>query len=327
VPPLPPPDATLPRRTASADPAAPLPEATLAGAKRERLPVPDPAPAEPGAAAPVWTVDGRALTTADLGDFVLRYSPDLAAEALDRLLDEAVVALEAAREEVTVPGAVVAARTDAWIADRKNEVRVQFGAATDFETHLRERWGRDLASYRADAERIVRAVCLRDRLVRLDQLRLDGVEVRVLVLATEEAATAAAGMLRGGADMTLYAERNGLRRPASPAPVARGDVPEKDAPERLFAASAGDVLDPVPFEAPGRGTHWQVYKVTRAWRGDAAPWTALAAKVEASIAASPVTGEEVVRWRRRAFARHRLVPEGATKGWLQDGAGPSIEAR
>jgi hypothetical protein len=294
-----------------------------APARAEILPVPDPPPAPSGEGAEIWSVDGRPVTTSDLGDFVLRYSPDRAAEALDQLLDEAVIHLEAAREGVAVTDAVVAGRTDAWIEARRREARVQFGASTDFEKLLRDRYGRDLASYRADAERIVRAACLRDRLVRLDQLREDGVEVRVLVLASQDAAIDAARSLRAGADMTVLAERAGLRRPSAPAPSARGEIPEKDVEAALFAASAGDVLDPVPFDVAGKGRFWQVFKVVRAWKGGAEPWTALAPRVEASLAASPVTDDEYVRWRRRAFARHTVVSRDAAKGLVPEPGGRS----
>jgi len=288
-----------------------------APARAELLPVPDPPSARPGTVSEIWSVDGRAVTTSDLGDFVLRYSPDRAAEALDQLLDEAVIHLEAAREGIMVEGAVVASRTDAWIDARRREARVQFGASTDFEKLLADRYGRDLASYRADAERIVRAACLRDRLVRLDQLREDGVEVRVIVLPTETDAAAAVKSLRDGADMTLYAERQGLRRPATPAPAARGEIPEKAVEAALFAASAGDVLDPIAFDVAGKGTFWQVFKVVRAWKASAEPWTALAPGVEASLAGSPVTDDEYVRWRRRAFARHTFVAGDAAKGLVR----------
>jgi hypothetical protein len=304
---------------ARALPASPLASRPPAG----NLPVPDPPPARAGADAEIWSVDGRAVTTSDLGDFVLRYSPDRAAEALDQLLDEAVIRAEAARERVSVADAVVAARTDAWIDDRRREARVQYGATTDFEKLLRERYGRDLASYRADAERIVGALCLRDRLVRVDQFREDGVEVRVLVLPAKADADAAAKSLRDGADMTLFAERAGLRRPATPAPAARGEIPEKEVEARLFAAAAGDVLDPVPFDVAGKGTFWQVFKVTRAWRGSSEPWTALAARVEESLAGAPVTDDEYLRWRRRAFARHRIETRDAAKALVRAPGGPS----
>jgi len=143
------------------------------------------------------------------------------------------------------------------------------------------------------------------------------------VLPAQADATVAAKSLRDGAGMTLYAERAGLRRPAAPMPVARGEIPEKDVEARLFAASAGDVLDPTPFDVAGKGTFWQVFKVTRAWRGCAEPWPALRTRVEASLAGSPVGDDEYLRWRRRAFARHDILARDAAKGFIRAPGGPS----
>ena len=283
-----------------------------------RLPLPTSASASDAA---IWRVDGRAITKADLGDFVLRYVPDRAKVALDQLLDEAVIDAEAAREGVTVSAATVRAATDAYMDDRRREARVQYGATTDFEAFLLERYGRNVASYRADAERLVRVLSLRDRLVRLDQLREDGVEVRVMVLPSAEAAGASVTSLRAGADMTLCAERAGARRPASPPPVFRGEIPEKELEAALFAAAPGDVLDPVPFDAAGTGRFWQVFKVTRAWRADPREFVVLRAPVEESILAVPVSEDEYVRWRRRAFSRHRVEAPGAMKGSIPTSGG------
>lgn len=296
-----------PRDDVSHSGTLPAPEVPLAADAAVPLPV-------PAADAVLFRVDGRELTTADLGDFVLRFLPDSAAAALDQLRDEAVVLGEAARESVTVPDADVARGVDAYVEEKRRSARVQFGASTDFEKLLRERWGRDLAQFRADAARPVRTALLRDRLVRLDQLREDGVEVRVLVLPSEEAAREAALRLREGADMTRYADTAGLRRPAAPAPYSRGEIPEKDLESRLYAASPGDVLDPVPFTAPDGVVAWQVFRVTRSWRGSAEPWESVAPRVLGSLSADAVTEAELGRWRARAYARHRLAAADPAKG-------------
>jgi hypothetical protein len=237
---------------------------------------------------------------------VLRYLPERANEAAQQLLDEAVIESETQREAVSVADAAVDARTDAWLEDRRRRARIEFGAGTDFEQLVRERYGRDFAAWRADTRRLVRVLLLRDRLVRLDQAREDGVDFRVLVLADEPSARAAVKALSEGADMTLYAQRLSLAKPAAPAPSARGEIPEKDLEERLFAAKDGDVLGPVPFETPEKRTAYQVFKVVRVWKADASPWSALASSIERSLETVAVSDEEVVRWRRRAFARHEV---------------------
>ncbi len=287
---------------------------------------PAPRPALPAAAArdeALYRVDGRAVTKADVGDFVLRYFPDRAQEALDQLLDEALFGADASREGVTVPEALVRERTDAYVEERRRETRLQYGSGADFDTLVRERYGRTLPEFRADAERLVRTLLLRDRVVRLAELREDGVEVRVLVLPTDEAARDAATSLRDGADMTLLAERNGLRAPAAPPPFARGDVPDAALEARLFAAAPGDVLDPVAFDAPPARKDgeprrwWQVFRVVRRWTARAEPWASIGPEVEASLRDAPVTAEEYLRWRRRALTRHEVEVRDAAKGFVR----------
>jgi hypothetical protein len=308
-----------PRAAPPADPRA-VPAAPFVAKRSETRPVPLPAPRSPGA-EDVFRVDGRSISKSDLGDFVLRYLPDRAQDALSQLVDEALIEAEAARETMPVAERDVEERTAAYVEERRKDARIQYGPSTDLETLMKERYGRDLASLRADAARLVRTLILRDRLVRLDELREDGVEIRVLVLASRTDAEDAVRSLRDGADMTLYAERAGLRRPAAPAPASRGEIPEKELEAKLFAASAGDVLDPVPFDAPGKGTFWQVFKVVRAWKATAAPWDAVSAPVLASLAATPVTEDEYRRWQRRALARHKVEVLDAGKGFVRTGAG------
>jgi hypothetical protein len=117
--------------------------------------------------------------------------------------------------------------------------------------------------------------------------------------------------------MTLLSDRAGVRRPAAPAPAARGEIPEKELEAKLFSAAAGDVLDPVPFEAPGKGTFWQVFKVVRAWRGTGGPWDTVEARVEDSLRTSPVSEDEYRRWRRRAYSRHAVETRDAAKGFVR----------
>ena len=155
-------------------PAAPLAR-TDSAAARARLPGSDAAADEP-----LYRVGDRRITKSDLGDFVLRYFPEKAADALTQLVDEALVAAEAEREGIAVDDALVGERADAYLEERRREVRIQFGPDADLETILEKRLGRDLAGYRRDAERLARTGLLLDRLVRVAQLREDRVRIRVL---------------------------------------------------------------------------------------------------------------------------------------------------
>ncbi len=281
-----------------------------------------PAP-ERGADAVLYVVDGRGITNADLGDFILRYFPDRARDALGQLVDEALVTAEAGREGVDVAAGEVRARADAYIEERRRDVRIQYGPDAVLEQLLAERFGRDFESFRRDAERLARVALLRDRLVRLDQIREARVEVRALVFPDRAAADAGLARLRDGADMTLLAERLGLRAPAAPAPLARSDVRPAERAEELFAAAPGDLLGPTPFEAPDGRTCWEVVKVVAAWPGDGAPWPELRERVEAELRRRAVGVPEYLAWRGRAIERAAVEVRRGGRGlvpWLGEDA-------
>ncbi|MCE9634161.1 MAG: hypothetical protein K8T90_00520 [Planctomycetes bacterium] len=253
------------------------------------------------------------MTTADLGDFVLRWQPDVASVAVRRLTLAAMVDAEASREGAEIaPGAVEAA-AGAALGERVRRLRIEHGSGADIDELLRSTYGRTLDGLRDDFRRAVRTDLLRERLARLDGLRRDGVELRVVVAPDERTARAIASQWRDGADAALFVARLGLRPPAAPPPVAIEDIPERPLRERLASAPSGSVLDPVPFEAedperPGDvTTWWQVFKVIRAWKASSDPWSVVAAQVEASIRESPPSDEETAAWEQRAARRLRLA--------------------
>jgi len=263
-------------------------------------------------------IGGRTVTAADVGEHVLRHDPEAALRAIEVLAEAAVVEEEAALEGVSVPEAAAEAATDRAMEERRRSIRLDHGAGVDPDAVLVERYGRTPAAVREDLRAAVRTRMLRDRLVRLSQVRADGVEIRVIVFPDEASAAAAARQVRGGADPTLLARKLGLRAPAAPPPLTREDVPEPAVRESLFGAASGAVLDPMPFDAedparPGETRRaWQVFKVVRSWRGSEAPWAEIAAEVEASLAAAPVREAEVRRWRARAEAR--IAAAAAARG-------------
>lgn len=264
----------------------------------------------------LYRVAGRDITTAHLGDFVLRYFPPRANDALTQLVDEALVAVEADREGVTVPDELVEARTSAYLDEKRREVRIQYGRDATLEDMVLGQFGRDFATYRADATRLARTSVLLDRLVRLSQLREDRAEVRVLVFPTEALAAEGVERLRAGADMANLAQRRGLAPPQAPPPLGREEVGDEALRDRLFSASPGEVLDPFPFTGPPRGggeprTWWQVFKVVDRWDGSAAPWAELAGRVEELLArAGPASPREYVQWKARALSRHPVEYRG-----------------
>jgi len=271
----------------------------------------------------LYRVGTREITKADLGDFVVRYLPDKAGDALTQLVDQALVLAEAEREGVGVSDEAVRERAAAYLDERRREMRIQYGPDADLERILQERLGRDLDTYRADAARLARVALLMDRLVRLAQLREDGVLLRIVVFPTEERALAALARLETGADMTLLARAERLRPPATPPPLAREDVADEVLRRKLFAARPGDYIAPVPFTAPDGGrTFFQVLRVTRRWEGSAAPYAELRDRIEQDLArrgggkVAPTGPREYLQWKRRALRRHPVEVLDHERGFV-----------
>jgi hypothetical protein len=260
------------------------------------------------------------VTTADRGDYVLRFHPGVVGPALERLARTAIVESEAAREGVSVDATVVEAAASRAVDDRLRRLRLEFGAGADPAESLRRTTGRTVAELRDDLVRAIRTDLLRERLARLDALRRDGIELRVLVAADERTALAVAAQWRDGADAGLLATRLGLRPPEAPAAVHPSDVPDPALRARMEAAAPGTVLDPVAFEsdehesAEGR-TGWQVFKVVRTWKGTAEPWAALAPRVEAWLREAPPAEDELAAWEARAARRAGLASWDRLKGF------------
>lgn len=311
-----------PDETAAEDAPAddvPLPDAYRPdeGAWRPRLPT----PSERGAAAtPLVQVGSRTLTTADLGDYLLRYLPDQAESSLSQLMEEALVEQEARAEGITADPAAVQRMAVDYVEGNRRAAQVEYGPDVSFEELLRERYGRDLVQYTADARRLARSAYLRDRLVRLDQLRRPGVLVRALLVRDETRAVDVARRVAAGADMTALASRAGLRPPLFPPPVDPAAGPLY---ERLSVAAPGEVVGPLAFDGVEDGAprrFWQIVKILSVWEASEQPWGTLREQIEApdgSLRLGPVRPSETKLWRARAVERHgvrRLTPEPPPTG-------------
>lgn len=316
-PPAPEPDAPAPPR--SGVPAV-LPAPPIASVVHPVAAPVAPVPRAPGASGEIVRVAGRVVTTADLGDFVLRWHPDVASAAVARLTRIALVESEAAREGVSVSPETVEAATSRAFDVRMRRLRAEYGG--DPADVLLRTTGRTPDDLRADLRAAVRTDLLRERLARLEALRRDGADLRVLVAPDERTAATAADQWKAGADASLLARRLGLADPVAPPPVALDDVPDAALRARLAVAPEGAVLDPEPFDGPDPSKPgavvraWQVLKVVRVWRGSAAPWSELGPRVEAWLASAPPTEAETDAWDARALGRNPAVrvsgPGGAT---------------
>jgi hypothetical protein len=95
--------------------------------------------------------------------------------------------------------------------------------------------------------------------------------------------------------------------------VARGDRPVPAIEQALFAAAPGSLVGPLEVATPA-GTEVHLYKVIArdaAWTGDPA---SLSTRLEADLAAAPVTAAEVERWSVRVRREHGVrwfAPDGS----------------
>jgi len=305
----------------------PLDEAP-ARSPRERVPLPpiaDPGelpaatglPSPSGLGATLYVIGDREISAAALGDFILRYFPDRVRDPLGQLVDEALVEIEVARQGVSIAPELVAERANAHIEARRKEVRVEYGADASLEDLLASSFGRSIEEFQQDAQRLARIALLRDRLVRLDQLRVDRVEVRALTFADQKAAESAATRLATGADMTLLARRLGLRPPVAPPPFARDEITPPERAEQVFAAQPGEVLEPRAFTGSDGRTWYEVIKVVAKTQARTEPWERLRDEIAADVVARPVGVPEYLAWRRRTIRRAGVEIRRAGRGLVQ----------
>jgi hypothetical protein len=249
------------------------------------------------------TGPGGPVRASDVARFLFRFAPDRALEALNQVLDESVLEIEAARHGVSVPPEVLTARVEQEVRSRESEIRVQFGPKWSLEEYLRDRFGFGVEAYRVDLLRLVRLQELRDRIVRWDALREDRIRIRVLVVADEEAARSAADRLAKGADFTALARQISLVPPDDLPSYPRDGIHPPELAEELFALPAGGVSRPVRVARDGREV-FEVFKVVDVRAGRDIAWAEAAEEVERELRSRPVAAAEYLQWARRARERH-----------------------
>ncbi len=280
----------------------PLPSVTAAApARAGGLPSPG-----NGADDTLYVIGGRSIGESDLGRFMLRYFPDHAREALIQLVDVVLVEAEAARLGVTADERLVREKTSAYVEERARQTREQYGEDARLSDLLEEKYGRDLARFTRDAERLARVAVLRDVLVRYDQAATPRATLRVLVAPDEAAAADLADRLRRGADPVLLARSIGMEEPVSPPPLARDEIRPDTLGAAVFGASPGEVIGPFPFTAEDGTTWFQVVRVVARTDGSGAGYPTLAEAVGRDIASRPVGVDEYLAWRQRALARRSV---------------------
>jgi hypothetical protein len=296
--------------------------ATLAGCRGADARPPGRAPSasegEDAAAAPVAAVGEAKITKGDLADFFYARFREQWFEAVDEMVDERVLAAERDRWGLAVPDAALDAAVEAEARAREEALKARFGDGADLAASVRERYGSTVEAWKRDVLRPRLAThLLLERAVRLSRRTRDQVSARAIVVRDERKARALREKLDRGADFSLTAleESEDASRTAGGVlpPIARGDLVFPDVEAALFAAPLGTVVGPLEVAASG-GREWHLYKVverTAAWGGDPAT---LRSRLEADLAASPVTRSEYDRWAtrvRRRFGVRTFAPDGS----------------
>ncbi|MBL9086139.1 MAG: peptidylprolyl isomerase [Planctomycetia bacterium] len=269
-------------------------------------------------AAPVASVGAERVTKAELSDFLHARFREAWLDALDELVDERIVAIEARALGVTVPAPALAAAVDAEVEARRRQLVEQFGPSADLEASVKAYYGLDVAGWRAKVlEPRLRTRLALARVVRLSSRLREQVIARVLVVKDRPTADAVRAKLDRGADFSLTA----LEVSVDPSrnlggvipPIARGDLARPDLEAALFGAAPGTVLGPLEVRS-GAAVEWHLYKVVErvpAWGG---PPSSLLPRLEDDLAKSPVTRAEFERWSSRTRARYGVryfAPDGS----------------
>lgn len=268
--------------------------------------------------APVAAVGDSRISKAQLSDFVHERFREQWVQAVDEMVDERILAVEAKRLNVQVPPAALDAAVAAEVKARAEQLRARFGEGADLAASVHAYYGLDLDAWKKDVlrPRLETHLSLQ-RVVRLSARTRDQVVARVLV--TKDAAKAAATRekIMHGADFSLTA----LEVSEDPSrslggvipPLARGDLGVPAVEEALFAAAPGALLGPFEVATP-EGPEWHLYRVAER----VPPWSgapeALAQRLESDLVADPVTRAEYERWAtrvRRAFRVTYFAPDGS----------------
>lgn len=253
----------------------------------------------------VARVGDAEIRRSDVGDFMIRYFRDQASEALTHLVDERIIAAEAAHNGITVSDGEIRVEVDAEVRERENTVRVQYGADVSLERFLRDRYGVTMDGHRRDLTRLVRTRLLRDRVIRFQQFGQERVVALDAVYATRDEAAAAAASARQGADFGTLAREQGVRDEVALPPVPRDELSPPELADAVFALTPGEVTEPIAV-TEGDRTLFHIFKLVRRLPARAGTWSELKGEVEKGLADRPLEPWEYLQWAGRMRTRYRV---------------------
>jgi hypothetical protein len=267
-------------------------------------------------------LDGLALAqdevVVSVGDIPLRRSdvfrvldlaaPARSAEVIRQMVLTTAAHLDARREGLDVPAALLAREVEAALAEQRARFALEVDESLPLEDYLRLRHGMSPEQHRAEVRRMVLASLLLERAVRLDELRSGYDAVQVAVVEDEAVAREMAGQLAQGASFAVLAKKHSVH----PSAARGGDLPPvpPDADAPLLAGqqglAPGAVLGPEPLLA-GEKRLWRLLRLVEHVPATAAPWPELRERVEADLLARPLAAEELAVFEARIMDRYRVT--------------------
>lgn len=256
----------------------------------------------PAAALALGSVGGQPIDVRELLGGWLHADSRQLGEYLDKLVNQRLVRLEAARLGVSATAEQIELRyADARL--RMEELVRRDGSDLALDTYVRRELGLDPARY---FERM-RAECqdqlLAERVVRTHLLSSERAELRVIVVADEARAAEVRAALAAGTSFEEAARRfsiDGSReRGGRIAPVIRS--PRSPLSELAFRTPAGQVGGPLP--QAGRLLLLRVDSIEPPLAGR---WPELGARVLESLEARPIEEPEFWQWRAEMERRYEI---------------------
>lgn len=272
---------------------------------------------DPASDVPLAVTRAGSVNAGDLVEYWYARHREGWYRTLGELIDERVVAHEAARLRLTVPPDVLAKAVADEVSARQAQLHETYGDAVKLEDEVLRAYGVGLDRWRREvlAPRL-QAFQLLQRVVRLDTRRRPRLVVRVIVSKTEGDSIEIMRRVQAGADFSLIAVKQSVDPTAETGgvlpPIARGDLALPTVETRLFQASPGELVGPLPVRLDGVQS-WHLYRVvemTQPWAGTRAE---LFQRLEKDLAETPVGAQEFARWRartRRDFDVRVFGPDG-----------------
>ncbi|HTE05965.1 MAG TPA: peptidylprolyl isomerase, partial [Planctomycetota bacterium] len=271
-----------------------------------------------GVAALESLARGDDAAIAKVGDVELRRSdafrildlaaPARSAEVIRQMVLTTGAQLDAAREGIDVPSALLERDIDAAISEQKASFALEVDEHLPLEDYLRQRHGLSPEAYHKEVRRMVLASMLLERAVRLDELRADHDELELIVVEDESLARDLAAQLEGGASFAVLAKKHSVHPSAAQGgslpPVPSGsDIPLLDGRKDL---QPGQRLGPLSIQVKGK-TLWRLMRLVDRVPATAEPWAKLREPIERSLADRPLTPDELALFEAHIVDRYGVT--------------------